>query len=119
LGAGGADVTSEFEFDAVGSFSADGVGTFAGFVDINWFGPPATATDQPVAGTFVTTGTAASNGIFSGGTITGLDVISCPTFGGSGCTADTFNYYLIDATGDNIAIETDLNQLTLGYFAQQ
>jgi hypothetical protein len=119
LGAGGADVTSEFEFDAVGLVSADGVGTFAGFVDINWFGPPATATDQPVAGTFVTTGTAASNGIFSGGTITGLDVISCPTFGGSGCTADTFNYYLIDATGDNIAIETDLNQLTLGYFAQQ
>ena len=118
LGAGGADVTSEFEFDAVGLVSAEGVGTFAGFVDINWFGPPATATDQPVAGTFVTTGTAASNGIFSG-TITGLDVTSCTTFGGSGCTADVFNYYLIDATGDNIAIETDFNQLTLGYFAQQ
>jgi hypothetical protein len=114
LGAGGVDVTSEFEFDAVGLFSADGVGTFAGFVDINWFGPPATATDQPVSGTFVT----ASNGIFSG-TITGLDVTSCATFGGSGCTADVFNYYLIDATGDNIAIETDANQLTLGYFAQQ
>ncbi|MGD0415294.1 MAG: hypothetical protein ABSA80_08085 [Terriglobales bacterium] len=117
LGAGGADATNEFEFDAVGLFSADGVGTFAGFVDINWFG--LTAADATVTGTFVTTGTAASNGIFSGGTITGLDVTSCTTFGGAGCTADVFNYYLIDATGDNIAIETDANQLTLGYFAQQ
>ena len=118
LGAGGADVTNEYEFDAVGLFSADGVGTFAGFVDINWLG--LLYTDAPVSGTFVTTGTAASNGIFSGGTITGLDLTTCTFFGGTpGCTADTFNYYLIDATGDNIAIETDLNQLTLGYFAQQ
>jgi hypothetical protein len=118
LGAGGADVTNEYEFDAVGLFSADGVGTFSGFVDLNWGG--SLYTDAPVAGTFVTTGTAASNGIFSGGTITGLDLTTCTFFGGTpGCTADAFNYYLVDATGDNIAIETDLNQLTLGYFAQQ
>jgi len=117
LGAGGVDVTG-FEFDAVGLFSADGVGAFAGFVDLNWSGP--LYTDAPVSGTFVTTGTAASNGIFSGGTITGLDLTTCVFFGGTpGCTADAFNYYLIDATGDNIAIETDANQLTLGYFAQQ
>jgi hypothetical protein len=114
-GGGNAPLGDEFEFDAVGLVSADGVGTFAGFVDINWFGVPAAATDQPVSGTFVT----ASNGIFSG-TITGVDVTTCTFFGGGpACTADVFNYYLIDATGDNIAIETDAYQLTLGYFAQQ
>jgi hypothetical protein len=70
-----------------------------------------------VAGAF----TSNADGIFTG-TITGVDVTTCPLFTTTAegpCTADVFNYYLIDAAGDNIAIETDLNQLTLGAFAQQ
>jgi len=39
--------------------------------------------------------------------------------GGVGCTDDTFIYYLVDPAGNNIAIETDGNQITLGYFIQQ
>jgi len=35
------------------------------------------------------------------------------------CSVDNFSYYLIDVAGDNIAIETDENQLTLGFFLQQ
>jgi len=97
------------ELDAVGPVTADGVGTFAGAVDLNWlFSAGPTYPDLPVSGTF----TAAANGVFSPGTITGLDVTTTTN-------ADAFDYYLIDATGDNITIETDLNQLTLGYFAQQ
>jgi hypothetical protein len=33
--------------------------------------------------------------------------------------SDAFSFYLIDSTGDFIAIETDNNQLTLGYFNQK
>jgi hypothetical protein len=115
LGAGGADVDSELEISAVGPFTADGVGTTTGFVDLNWADTEAVA-NAPVTGTF----TAASTGIFTG-TMTGLDVTTCTIFssGGPGCTTDVFNYYLIDATGDNIAIETDFNQITLGVFEQQ
>ncbi len=122
MGATGWDFNEDGEFDAVGPVVATGsAGTFAGFSDVNWLSifstPPATITvpDENVSGSF----TAAANGAFTG-TITGLDVTNCPAFiGGVGCTADTFIYYLVDPTGDNIAIETDSNQITLGYFVQQ
>ncbi len=101
---------------------ADGVGSFSGFTDLNWlFGatPGPTYPDAPVTGAF----TAASNGIFSTSpsTITGVDVLSCPTYGvgQQACLTEAFVYYLIDAAGDNIAIETDTNQMALGYFTQQ
>jgi hypothetical protein len=116
LGVGGADSDDELYISAVGPVMADGVGTLpSGFVDLNW-ADTETVANAPVTGTF----TAASTGIFTG-TITGLDVTDCTIFtsDGSGCTADVFNYYLVDATGDNIAIETDANQLTLGVFQQQ
>ncbi len=120
-GSYGLDVTgddgfNEDELDGVGPVSVTG-GSIAGTVDLNWLfssGPtyPATA----VSGTVVTTGVGASNGIFTG-TITGVDALNCITNGS--CSNDAFSYYLIDSAGDNIAIETDENQLTLGFFLQQ
>ena len=112
----GDDVTSENELDGVGPVSATS-GAIAGTVDLNWLlssGPtyPATA----VNGTIVTSTAGASNGIFTG-TISGVDAVNCITIGT--CTNDNFSYYLIDSAGDNIAIETDESQLTLGFFLQQ
>jgi hypothetical protein len=124
FGTGGVDFNYDGPFATVGPVTADGVGTISGFADVNWLNFFAVAdetfTGAPVTGTFVTTGAAAANGIF-GGTITGLDLTTCTLFtaGAPGCTADVFDYYLLDATGDNIAIETDINQLTLGVFQQQ
>jgi hypothetical protein len=106
---------NESEFDAVGPVKADGVGTLTGFVDLNWFsgspyqGIPAYTVptpDLPVSGSF----TAAASGVFTG-TITGLDVTT-------NTNQDAFTYYLIDATRV-VSIETDPNQLTLGYFELQ
>jgi hypothetical protein len=131
-GAYGVDVTGwdpnyNGELDAVGPTMADGSSTFSGTADLNWLNScaalsatcpavgPQELADLTVSGTFNTSGAGAANGIFSGGSITGLDVTDCFTL----CTNDTFSYYLIDATGDNIAIEVDLNQATLGVFAQQ
>jgi hypothetical protein len=122
-GAYGMDVTGwdanyYGEFDAAGPVTATGTGgTIAGAVDLNWLssiGP--TYSGAPVSGIF----TSNADGIFTG-TFTGVDVTNCEVFNsvGTGCTNDVFNYYLIDAAGDNIAIETDFNQLTLGFFAQQ
>lgn len=107
------------EFDAVGPLAADGAGTFGGFTDLNWIfstAPGPTFSDAPVSGTF----TADASGVFTG-TGTGVDVTSCSLFNasGTGCTSDAFSYYLIDATGDSIVIETDQNQVTFGYFLQQ
>jgi hypothetical protein len=106
------------EFDAVGPVVATGSGgTIAGTVDLNWlFSAGPTYSGAPVSGTF----TSNADGIFTG-TVTRVDVTNCTVFTptGPGCTKDVFNYYLIDAAGDNIAIETDFNQLTLGFFAQQ
>ncbi|HTZ84365.1 MAG TPA: hypothetical protein VMB66_14295, partial [Candidatus Acidoferrales bacterium] len=59
-----------------------------------------------VSGTF----TAASDGVFSPGTLTGLDVTTSTN-------ADTFVYYVVDTT-KVIAIEADMNQLTLAYLSQ-
>jgi hypothetical protein len=113
---GADDTVNELELDGAGPVTAT-AGTISGTVDLNWLassGPtyPATA----VNGTFVTTGTGASNGVFTG-TITGVDTVNCITV--ATCSVDNFSYYLIDATGDNIAIETDETQLTLGFFLQQ
>lgn len=106
VGATGWDVNELEEFDAVGTANADGVGTIpTGFTDINAFFTP--TPDVTLSGTF----TAAASGVFTG-TITGLDVTT-------GANADAFSYYMVDSTGDNIMIETDPNQVTLGYFAQQ
>jgi hypothetical protein len=103
-------------FNAAGPVTADGVGSFSGFTDLNWIGSPTTYPNNTTTGTF----TAAAAGDFAG-SITGVDVLSCPTYGvgTTVCTADVFVYYLIDAAGDNIAIETDTNQMALGYFTQQ
>jgi hypothetical protein len=116
LDATGWDIDNFDEFDAVGPVTADGTASITGFADYNWvFTEGAPFADSPVAGSF----TAASSGVFTG-TITGLDADNCSVFGvGAGCSNDAFSYYLIDATGDNIAIETDPNQVTLGYFLQQ
>lgn len=114
----GWDANSDGEFDAVGPAMATGSGgTISGAVDLNWlFSAGPTYSDAPVSGTF----TSNPDGIFTG-TVNGVDVSNCTLFNssGAGCTNDVFNYYLIDAAGDNIAIETDSNQLTLGVFAQQ
>ncbi len=112
----GLDVSSTGELDGAGPVSATS-GAIAGTVDLNWLfssGPlyPNTA----VSGTIVTTGS--SNGVLTG-TITGVDATTCILVGIPSCSIDNFSYYLIDATGDNIAIETDDNQLTLGFFFQQ
>jgi hypothetical protein len=105
----GWDVNLAGEFDAVGTITATGSSnTFSGTVDLNWlFSSTPTYPGLSVSGTL----TAAATGIFSG-TITGLDVTT-PT------NSDEFNFYLIDPTGDSIAIETDSNQTTLIYLNQQ
>ena len=120
----GWDFNYDGEFDGVGPVTATSGGTLSGDLDLNWLNlnvAPLEVADNSLTGTYVTTGTGAANGIFAGGSITGIDMTNCPAFtpGAPGCTADAFSYYLIDATGDNIAIETDLNQATLGLFAQQ
>jgi len=106
LAAGGVDVTNEDPFFTIGPITADGVGSFTGFADVNWlFSTP--TPDLPVSGAFA----ADVSGEFLTGTITGLDVTTSTN-------ADTFTYYPIDTTSI-IAIESDTNQLTLGFFDLQ
>jgi hypothetical protein len=118
MAAFGADNSaSENGLNAVGPVIADGVGSFAGAVDLNRItGTPlagALTADSPISGTFTT----AASGIFSsasapiGSGITGLDVTTSSN-------QDAFAYYLIDTT-KILMIETDPNQLTLGYFMLQ
>jgi hypothetical protein len=122
MGVTGWDFNEDGEFDSVGPVVADGSSTFAGFSDVNWldyFDPgPITVEGNQVSGGF---GTSSASGIFSG-TIGGIDMANCvaftPTTEGT-CAPDNFNFYLIDQYGDNIAIETDGNQLTFGYIVQQ
>lgn len=113
VNATGWDINKTGEIDAVGPVTTSGsAGTFSGTVDLNWLnstGP--TYPDLSVSGTLSTANGAAANGVFTG-TITGLDVTTKSN-------SDAFSFYLIDSTGDFIAIETDANQLTLGYFNQQ
>lgn len=99
---GDSPANGEPELDAVGPIAADGVSTLTGTVDLNYFSVSQTAA-LPVSGTF----TASANGAFTG-TITGLDVTTATS-------ADVFSYYLIDTT-KLFAIETDTNQLNLGFF---
>jgi hypothetical protein len=97
------------EFDAVGPITADGIGGITGNVDENILASiqgASPASSVPLIGTF----TANADGIFIG-TISGLDITKATN-------QDSFIYYLIDAT-KGVAIETDPNQLTLGYFELQ
>jgi hypothetical protein len=120
MGVTGWDFNEDGEFDSVGSVVADGSSTFGGFSDVNWldeFDPgPITVADNQVTGTFAST----DNGVFTG-TVTGIDIVNCPAFtaDAAGCTPDAFSFYIIDAIGDSIAIQTDGAQLTFGYVLQQ
>lgn len=124
----GWDFNGYGEFDGVGPVAGTGSGTFAGIDDVNWlniFGAapaPVVVTGNALTGTLAPSGNsnAATVGVYSG-TITGIDMTSCTAFttDATGCTADAFNFYLYDAAGDNIFIETDGNQLTLGVAEQQ
>jgi hypothetical protein len=108
MGDTGADGVNEFELDAVGTVQSDGTSSFSGFADLNWFSTSTAATqstDLAVTGAFTAPADGLSTG--TGNTITGLDVTT-PT------NADAFDYYVVDSTRV-IAIETDGNQLTLGY----
>jgi hypothetical protein len=109
------------EFDAVGSTTATGTAdTTTGFVDLNWLdsGVP-TFTNVLVSGTYAYNSSFSGDGVLTPGTITGIDLTNCPTFGtGTTCSADAFDYYLVNTTGDAVSIETDSNQLSLGYNAQ-
>ncbi|HVI10697.1 MAG TPA: hypothetical protein VND65_20575 [Candidatus Binatia bacterium] len=123
MSATGVDVNHLGEFDDVGPVTATGTGlTFSGSYDLNWLVNRANGfttaeiPNESLSGTFVT----GASGVFTG-TIDGMDVTTCFIFQGheAGCTTDAFDYYLIDTTGDSIMIETDGNQLTLGYFFQK
>jgi hypothetical protein len=88
------------EFDAVGPTTSDGVALVTGTFDQNVeFG-------AQTAGLSLTDGyTANPSGVFTG-TLTGLGTTTTPS--------DAFTYYLVDTTLV-VAIETDPNQLTLGF----
>jgi hypothetical protein len=132
VGFTGGEFLANQQFDAVGTVTADGVGTTTGIAYLNWLNSTAGVTgtgstqvtglptyvNVPVTGTF--TPSAASSSIFNA-TVTGVDLSTCPVYGvgTTACTADTFNYYLFDLAGDGFVIETDLNQLTGGRIAAQ
>jgi len=101
MGTTGIAVGTGSEFDTVGTAQADGVSVLTGTVDQNLlFG-------VQTAGLAFTDGyTADPSGVFTA-TITGLDATTP-------ANTDAFTYYLIDTTRV-VAIETDPNQLTLGY----
>jgi hypothetical protein len=95
---------SNYEFDAVGPVKADGTGALTGATDVNpVFSAPASRV--PLAGDFV----ADPSGVFTTTAgIQGLDVTTSTN-------SNAFTYYLVDSTRV-VTIETDPNQLTLGYF---
>ena len=99
---------TDFNFlqdDSVGAVKADGVGALTGSVDQN-----SLFTGSPTAGVKLTGDFVAyQSGVFTTNTgITGLDVLNP-------ANQDVFTHYLID-NQRAVAIETDPNQLTLGYF---
>jgi hypothetical protein len=103
----GWDVAESDEFDAVGPVTSGGAGDFTGFVDLNWIFNTGPAPDLVMSGAFNTT---PASGVFTG-YIVGLDVTTP-------ANQDLFNFYMVDST-KSVAIETDPNQLTLGYFRLQ
>ena len=113
IDATGRDHAESGELDAVGEVTATASSaTFAGATDLNWLlSASPTATNLPLSGTLSATGGAAASGVFTG-SLTGLDVTTP-------ANKDQFSFYLIDSNGDAIAIETDVNQLTLVSFFQQ
>ena len=102
--------TDGFEFDGIGTVTADGTSAFTGFVDLNADLTPTSGTVGGVTGTF----TSSTNGVFPG-TISGIS--------SSGAPSDLFTFYLIGATSGAsvgaIGIENDTDQLTLGTFELQ
>ena len=111
MSTGGANAPTgdEYEYAAVGSISADGTSAISGAVDLNWLYGPTLTASLDVTGAFTVPSTTGANGIFTG-TITGLDQ-------DTPANVDNFAYYLVDPTRI-VAIETDSNQLTIGYFLQ-
>jgi hypothetical protein len=101
-------ILSPVEFDAVGSITA-GSGSLSGTVDLNLLA--AIQNTSPKADVAISGNFTAGSSAISSGTITGLDVTTSSN-------QDSFTYYLIDAT-QGVVIETDPNQLTLGYFELQ
>jgi hypothetical protein len=102
-------LTSEDEFDAVGTIVPNGSGAISAnsSMDLNWL-----FNTGPTTGLSVSSGsyTTNANGVFTG-TLTGLDAASSST-------SDAFAFYLVDTTRA-IAIETDTNQLSLDFLEQQ
>jgi hypothetical protein len=122
MGATGADPQFEDQLDAVGPLVSDAsAGTLSGFADLNWLFNPTppgpTLTAEPVSGTF-----ASANGAgVSSGIVTGIDVTDCQVYNATtttGCSADAFTYYLVNAS-TAVGIESDANQLTLIRFELQ
>jgi hypothetical protein len=113
IDATGWDHSESGELDAVGAVTATASSaTFTGSADLNWLlSSSPTATNLPLSGTLSVAGGAAANGVFTG-SMTGLDVTTP-------ANKDQFSFYMIDSNGDAIAIETDLNQLTLVSIFQQ
>jgi len=95
------------EFDTIGPITADGSSTVTGIFDQNILFTAQTP-DLPLTDGFSTVDPSG----FLTGTITGLDVSM------GAANAYPFSYYLIDNTR-GVAIQTDTNQLTLGYFELQ
>jgi hypothetical protein len=105
---------NESELDAVGSITTGtnvfGATTGTG-VDLNWISGSAGTVGVPAANLVVSGAfTNPSNGVSTGtgNTITGIDVTTA-------ANADAFAYYVVDANRV-VAIETDLNQLSLVLF---
>ena len=112
----GVEITNLDEFESAGQVVANGLEAFEGASDLNWiFSSGPTFTNEPVAGSLALTGT----GIYAGN-ISGLDLTTCPVYGvgSSACSQDAFTFYFIDST-KAVAIENDINQLTLGSFELQ
>ena len=107
LDATGWDFNEFGEFDAVGPVTSGGAGDFTGFVDLNWIFNTGPTQDLVMSGAFNTT---PASGVFTG-YIVGLDVTTP-------ANEDLFNFYMVDST-KAVAIETDPNQLTLGYLRLQ
>jgi len=104
------DTFDDFEYDGVGTVTANGASAFTGSVDLNVDLTPTNGAAGGVTGTFTTN----ANGVFPG-TISGIS--------SSGAASDDFTFYLIGATSGAsigvIGIENDTDQLTLGTFELQ